>query len=317
MTQTDYLGQGFIGQSNTRRGVNFYIEGQRTNGILPPLLLTSQRGSGKTEMARIIAKNLIDPTTKQTKPWIEINGASVKKVKGLVDNIIIPHVANGKQVTLVWDECHSSESEVKDWMLSVLQPNENNTTTAAHGGEVFEFNFTQFSLIMVSTNPEELSKPLLSRLKRIELEPYSFSDLGDILLKHLKTINLQDNVIEEIIPISRQSPREIVKISKDIQQYCAQNKKDSFGAKEWSDLKSILNIKPLGLTSNEIELLSFLKNRGPQTLTAIGAKLRLDVSTVRKDIEQFLLSENLIKIDGRREITNFGQKLIDSLVPKV
>lgn len=316
MTQTDYLGDKFIGQANVRKAVNFFIEGQKSNGILPPLLLASQRGSGKTELARLISKNLIDPDTKQNKPWIEINGASVQKIKSFVDSIIVPHVSGDKPITLFFDEFAGCSSEIKDWFLSILQPNGTNITSASHAGEVYTFDARKFSVIMATTNPEDLSKPLVSRMTRIELEPYTNPDLVKILTKNIGEIELLDSVENEIISICRQSPREVVKAGQNVVQYCSQNRISKFGASEWCDLKAILNIKPLGLTSNEIELLKFLKLRGAQTLTAIGAKLRLDVTTVRKDIEQFLLCENLIKIDGKRHLSDTGLKILDTIEQK-
>ena len=86
-----------------------------------------------------------------------------------------------------------------------------------------------------------------------------------------------------------------------------------FGIEDWNSLKKQHGIRPLGLQSNEIEILRLLSSRGSMSLTGLAASMGLDTSTVRKDIELFLLKRNLIKIEGKRHITAFGQQILKEI----
>src|SRR5204862_99306 len=63
--------------------------------------------------------------------------------------------------------------------------------------------------------------------------------------------------------------------------------------------------------SFDFSKLSFLKESGPKSLTAISAKLNLDGSCLRRDYELFLLSNNLMHISGLRHITTAGIEVLE------
>ena len=106
-------------------------------------------------------------------------------------------------------------------------------------------------------------------------------------------------------------------LSKDIVQYCKNEDTTDFTKVHWDDFRTYFDVKPFGLTINEIELLRYLAT-GPKSLTTISGKLNLDISTVRKEVELFCLSKGLIIIDGKRRITKKGidiLKEIDKIEP--
>ena len=89
--------------------------------------------------------------------------------------------------------------------------------------------------------------------------------------------------------------------------------KETFDINDWTELKKRVNVKPYGLQANELEVLKFLDKRGDSTLTAISAYLGLDSQTVRRDYESYLLTMNLLKIDGKRIITNKGREVLKEI----
>lgn len=306
MTRDFIADSGFIGQKATRRLLNFYIERQNDNGFIKPLFFAAERGAGKTKLARITGDHLFG-SDKKRKKFIEVNGSTIQKLDAFVDDIIIPHVNTG-QCTLFIDEIHSVSRRVMDFLLSVLQLSTTNQSRAFYDGIEYRFNFHDFSFISASTNPEKLPMPLKSRLKRVELEKYTTSELIQILKRHTPEIEYKENVENDIISHSRGCPRVVAEdIAKDIMQ-CG---KKQITKSNWDKLKHVLGYKPFGLTTKEIQTLRFLRDCGNQSLTSLAAFLGLDPTTVRRDIELYLLSNGLIKIMATRHLTQKGLECLN------
>jgi Holliday junction resolvasome RuvABC ATP-dependent DNA helicase subunit len=292
--------QSIIGQNRVKNALTFYLQSYEQTKVLSPIGIFGARGLGKTSLCREVAKRL-------NKTFIEINGASVKKIESFITNVIVPHVVD-KPCLLFLDECHAIDKGVANWLLSILAPT-NNKAVARYSDYEFEFDYRQFSFLVASTNPEKLSKPFIDRLKKLELEPYTMAEQIQIL--HQKSGRIKYYHCEkEIVLTCRQSPRTITSIVKDILDYCKIKDLDTFTFENWLELKKILGLRPLGISNNEFEHLKILQEHGPQSLTSVSAKLGLDTQTVRADIELYLLKNNLIGIDGKRHITVMGQKCL-------
>jgi len=299
----------FIGQKRTKSILGFYLDGYKENKFFPSIFIHATRGSGKTHLMREVGKNLLGENGKP-KPFVEVNGASIKKLRSFVDTIIIPFVASEQEATLFIDEIHHVDKTVLNWLLSVLAPTKDNRTKASYMDMEFDFNFHKFTFLSASTNAEKLNAPLKSRLKRVEMEEYVESDLIEILNKNSESIVFKDNVEKEIVNVCRNSPREVVQLSKDVIQYSQQKHNKVFNLKDWVQLTAKLGIRPFGISNSECLILHSLNKRGPQTLTALSAMLGLEPATVRRDLELFLLSKGLLCIDGKRSITPLGQEVL-------
>lgn len=305
----DYF-DNIIGQNRVKRILNFYIESYNITNYIKPLLLCSSRGYGKTTIARSIGKALLNPETKKPKVFLELNMSGVRSVMGFIDSICVPYVFGDQYVTLFLEEIHLADLRVLNWLLSVIPSGDETKTIVNHAGIDYEFNFKKLSIIIATTNPERLSEAFKSRLKRIEIEPYSEEALIDILNKNCLNIKFLSFVEKNIVKVCRESPREVISITKDIKQYSINEGKETFDLLDWNNLKETLGLRPLGLTTHEVEVLRYLNSRGSQSLTSIAAKLGLDPTTVRRDAELFLLKNNLIHIDGKRSITQYGKELL-------
>lgn len=304
----NYLAENFIGQESAKKKLNFCIQKQNERGYIRPILFSAQRGYGKTRLARLTGFNLRDEPG-NVKKFIEINCSSVKNVSSFVSQIVLPHVTD-RDVTILFDEIDQMDKSVQGWLLSVLALNDKNRSSNIHDGITYDFNFNRFSFIACTTNTERLSLPFKSRFRRIEFEPYKKTDLIEILKLHNKEIEFKDGVEEEIVTYCRGCPRILTEeIGKDL--------KDS-GEKIitrdiWQDINRFLGHKILGLNNKELEILRYLRDTGPQTLTAISAFVGLDAGTVRRDSELFLRSKGLIRIDGKRYLSKSGQELLEKL----
>lgn len=307
----DFISDSLLGQNKLKNKLNFHINSQHKTGYLPFIMFHASRGSGKTTAARTLARNLKnkDGTSRRR---IEINGVSLQSVGKVVDEVIVPYVANDQEIVIFIDEVAECSDKVIAFLLSVLQPDISNRSTVTYQGVAYDFNFHNFNLICATTNGEQLRDAFKSRFKKIEIEPYNEEALIQILYKNSEGIQYLDNVEKEIVSIARESPREVVLISKDINQYVKYYGTHTFSHNDWDDFVNYFDIKPYGCTIQEIELLKYLAT-GPKTLTSISGKLCLDVATVRREVELFLLSNNFIVIDGKRHITNLGIGILKKL----
>src|ERR1041384_8018939 len=215
-TTNDYFPE-IIAQDKPKSALSLHLDGYRINKFLPPVALISPRGMGKSELLSALSKNLTDKDNKP-KPFLHLNCASVKNLSALVEQIFIPY--QNRDVTFGFDEAHLLPKEAMGWMLNVINPNKYRKSFNHHNGIRLDWDFHQTSFLFCSTNPERFSEPFISRLERVDLEEYSDLDLVKILYKNAPNINFSENVELEIVSVCRGTPREVVKLSDKIKQFC-------------------------------------------------------------------------------------------------
>ena len=111
----------------------------------------------------------------------------------------------------------------------------------------------------------------------------------------------------------RSNPRCAQLLTSDIINYCSQFNIKLFDFSCWNKLKSVLDIKPLGLNNTEIQVLRALKDNPHCRLIDISSKIGLSSASIQRDIEIFLLKQNLIKVDSGRCLTQKGLEYLDDL----
>ena len=65
-------------------------------------------------------------------------------------------------------------------------------------GAGYEFNFREQTFIFATTETDKIFPPLKDRLTVVDFEPYSSSELAEIIQICLPDISFQDNCLEEI-----------------------------------------------------------------------------------------------------------------------
>lgn len=314
-----------IGQERVKADLAFRLDAFRRNRYFPPTLLEGPRGFGKTDfmksiMARLVSETLttedkdkdgnIIGTKPAPKPYKLINGASLKKISSLVDDVIVPF--QGAECTIAIDEVHAADSNVLDWLLSVISPNTERRSYAIFNGAEFEFDFTLQSFLFATTNAEKLKDPFKSRCNRVAFEPYKIEELAEIIRRVVAKDDLifEDDADIALAGIARSTPREAVKRAQDAVAFAAVNDKTTFGRGDMIAFCRRLKVRPMGLSPLEHQALTTLKENGSMTLTALSSALRLDPQTIRRDVEKFLLEIGAIRIDGPRSITGKGVDLL-------
>ena len=143
----------------------------------------------------------------------------------------------------------------------------------------------------------------------VDFEPYSSTDLSDILKLCAPEVKFVNNVEEKIASTIRGNARSAVKEQKEIQLYCGARNSNIFGLQNFTDLCDQVGILPYGITYTEKQILQALNNCGSATLTGLAAKIGMSKTALQRDHELYLLNQNLIEIDGKRKITGRGLEL--------
>ena len=297
--------ENMIGQPQIKSILQFYVEGATNGGIIPPILFTGARGLGKTEFAREFSKNL-------KKPILEINCSTIKNNRQFFEQIFVPIVMNN-DIVLIFDECHALPKDLQNAFLTVFNVEKGFRKNFEWDGSSMEFDFSRQTYLFATTEPDKIFAPLKDRFEEIDFRPYSDDEMAKILQSRADWVEFQDDVMNEIVPTLRGNARSAVKRAKQICLYCEGKNNYQFGDSQWKDMCDKLGITADGLSNSEIQILSVLKQRGPCTLAMLSAATGFSRSALQRDIEMHLLRKNLMRIEGKREITGAGVKALEKL----
>ena len=151
-------------------------------------------------------------------------------------------------------------------------------------------------------------------MTEINFAPYSPEELGEIVKLRLDWVDFRDEVIKDISMTLRGNARSAVKRAMEIEMFCDTYNHSHFGREEWETLCDTLEILPFGLTPLEKQVLLILKERGACTLQTLSAVTGMERSAIQQEVELHLLREGFMRIDGKREITGKGHKVLDRAI---
>lgn len=294
--------ESLIGQNHIKKQLGFYLNAYKATSTTPFLMFNGAKGLGKTEFARAFAKGL-------NKRIIEVNCSTIRNSEQFFEQLFIPAIMD-QDVTVLFDEAHALPKELVMSFLTVFNIEKSTRRHFNWRENVFEFNFERQHFIFATSEPDKLFAPFKDRLTIIDFKPYQSSELGEMVSKRLDWVSFRDDVITDIAFTLRGNARSAAKLSEEIDRYCNSNNVSRFGAKEWKELKSDLDIKAYGLTNTEVEILNILKSRGECTLGMLSAATGLSRTSIQRDAEIQLLRLGFIKIDAGRKITDSGVRAL-------
>lgn len=315
MTKNNILGQDFdeiIGQNKAKRQVNFYMRGYNATGIIPHLLFVAPKGCGKTMIAKAVKQQLISrENPEKPKKFLEINCATLKNVKQFFNQIMIPHVQH-EECTILFDESSEIPHDVSMALLTCLNPNKRNRNEFSYEDYTVDIDFRRHSFMFATTEVQSMFHALIDRCKRIDLEEYSMEQLGQICQMNLEDIVFERGLMDEISRTLRGNARKAVQMANDIQSYMGAEERSLFTSEDWEVFKSELGIEPLGLSPLEIQLMEILSERTECSLTYLSAKTGMTKAALQRDVEMYLLKNDLMEIgQGGRKITQGGRETLE------
>ena len=289
MSQENY--SEIVGQDKTKKKLNFILEGYSKSKIIPHLLFVAPRGCGKTLIAQKTANLMKRDRT------IIVNCSTIKNVKSFFNQIMLPYVYD-KDVTIIFDEASELPRDVTMALLTILNPNQNNRNEFTFDEGTYEFRFDINSFMFCTTEAQKIFHALLDRLYRIDLQDYSYIDLGKIINNNLKlkNQNVTDEILSEVASVCRGNARQAQSMANQISSYLASKNSKELDKNGWLEIKDSLSIYPLGLTEIELNVIKILKDHGEIRLTNLSAKTNLTKEMLQRNVELYLIRNNLIEI---------------------
>jgi Holliday junction resolvasome RuvABC ATP-dependent DNA helicase subunit len=280
-----------VGQEKTKAKLNFLLEGFEQTKIMPHLLFVAPRGCGKTMIAQETARIM------NRQKNIIVNCSTIKNVKSFFNQIMLPYVFD-KDVTIIFDEASELPRDVTMALLTILNPNTNNQNEFTFDDGTYTFRFNQNSFIFCTTEAQKIFHALADRLYRIDMEDYSYISLGKIIQNNLKSKSqfIELDVIDEVASVCRGNARQAQSMANQISSYLMSKNSNKLTSGGWSEIKGKLSIYPLGLSEIELNIIKILKEHGEVRLTNLSAKTNLTKDMLQKNVEMYLMRNNLIEI---------------------
>lgn len=303
-----------VGQEVAKRKLGFYLDGYRANNYIPHLMFIAPKGCGKTTMAKACAKELgtLD-NPHQTKPFLELNCSTIKNVGQFFNQVVIPHM-NQQECTVLFDEASELPKDVTMALLTILNPNKDNRTTFSFEDYTVDFDFHRQTFMFATTEAQSIFHALMDRCERLDLEEYTYNELGQIVGLNLEGVTIEDGLLDEMATVLRSNARQAQKMANNIQSYLGPKRSNKFTFEGWEELKYALGILPLGLSRIELQVLRILGKSKECSLTNLAAKTGLTPECLRRDFEMYLQKHSLMQISTTgRSITPTGQKYLREL----
>tara|TARA_R100001377_G_scaffold63930_1_gene39517 strand:- start:319 stop:1236 length:918 start_codon:yes stop_codon:yes gene_type:complete len=297
--------EGLVGQRAIKTRLGFYTDAQKATGTLPFLLFNGAKGLGKTEFAKSFAKSL-------DKPCIEINCSTIRNAEQFFDQVFIPAILD-RDITVLLDEAHALPKELENAFLTIFNVEDAKTKRFEFGESSFLFDFSRQTFLFATTESDKLFPPFKDRLTQLDFEPYSGAELGAIIKKKLSWVTFEDGLVEDISETVRGNARSAIKRALEVKAYVEINNKSTFTRKDWNKLRDLLGIMPFGINATELQVMRILKERGACTLQMLCAVTGMSRTAIQKDAEIHLLKNGFMKIDGKREITGKGVKVLERI----
>ena len=301
--------KNLIGQDQVKSQLGFFAQAQNKTGVAPFLMMSGAKGLGKTEFAKEYASNLKNKDGSK-RPFLEVNCSTIKNANAFFEQIFLPIVMHN-EITILMDEAHMLPKDLVNAFLTVFNTEKGTFKEYHHAEQIFSFDFAKQNFIFATTEMDKLFAPFKDRLTIVDFKPYTQQEMADIIDLVCGEIEFEDGLCLEIADTTRGNARSAVKRCKEIMLYCETNNSKDFSKDDWGKMCKVLDIKALGLSNLEIEILNILKERGSCSLQMISAITGMSRTAIQRDAEIYLLKRGLMKINNTREITGKGLNIIE------
>src|SRR5581483_4411757 len=184
----DEVFEGFIGNTGpvTRLKRMLMIAALEEKRWLEPVALFGLKSTGKTELARRIARALDVPQAELSDATLSSPDDLANRIRATADAAGMPlrqHKGPHRASTVVAppmvifiDEVHLLKPKVQDSLLKALEPDDRLLLS-----RLATIDTQQVTFIIATTDPGDLRDAFKSRIIRFELKEYTLSELVQIL----------------------------------------------------------------------------------------------------------------------------------------
>jgi holliday junction DNA helicase RuvB len=293
----------FVGAQHIKDRVRVALEAtwNQSNGcVFPHTLALGAGGLGKTEISRIISKEmgveLVETLGQSIRSTAELNAALLQAEGG----------------TLLIDEAHSLNADIQVSLLKVLQEGMI-FLPGRSGGRVQTISLKPFCLIAATTDEWALTRPLVDRFRLIlRFEHYSVEDMTTLVSRRARSagIVLEGGVAELIAARSKGTPRIGIRLLESCIRTMQAEATGTVSAATFARTCDLEQLDALGLDMIEQRYLHLLRqSQTSLRLNVIASSLGLPRATVERSIEPTLIRLGLIeKDDAGRVLTERGWK---------
>lgn len=266
-----------IGQEEAKKKIGFFVKSNSNETPICTLLLTGSQGLGKTFFANKVAEAL-------GRDLIEVNCRSIQTTQDFIEGILVGKVCGNKAKTILLDECHELSMEITTILLTLLNPNKDNKNHIDYNNWTIEYDMTKINMIFATTDAHKMFPALVNRCTDIYFHLYSREELINILKYYLDGIKVKCNE-EDLAYACRGRARDTYRLAQNILRYCRMNNITVFSDKNWKELKNILSVNHMGLTTQEIQLMKIVKTRGPISANNIAIIMGVNAHNIESEIE--------------------------------
>ena len=306
-----------IGQESVKARLRFFIHNYEKTFRLPPVLILGGFGNGKTSICRSLCKALKDKDNpSKIKLLLEVHGNEYQTKDDVMNKLVIPYLSEGNYSLFV-DECHAMGLDAQETFLKLI-PDPNNPTNIAKyhfEGADYEVNFNKVSIIMASTEGQELLGSFKSRFEILEMDEYEDSDLEKIFLRGLKKFTTDNKILPKIIGHVKNNPRAVANLAKNISDYLQRENKNELTINDWPDIHHGLQLRPQGLDSIQIKIMRILKKHSHSSLSKVASMLELTPEACRRHHELYLMKLGYlnVKAGAGRSLSASGVRYLQDL----
>jgi Holliday junction resolvasome RuvABC ATP-dependent DNA helicase subunit len=295
-----------IGQNEARKKLSFYVPSSELIPPTPTMIFTGSQGLGKSFMAEKMALAL-------DRELVEINCGTIQTAKDFVEGVLFDKVLGERSKTLLLDEAHKLSPEIITTLLTLLAPNSKNKNSVSYKNWQIEYDFTKINTIFATTDAHRIFKPLLNRCVEIYFHLYSNEELFLILEHYLPYIAITCNH-EDIAYACRGRGRDAFLLAQNIKRYCGMNETSALDQKGWKEIKNIFGIYPMGLNTQEIELLKIIAKDEPISSNNLAVKMGVNIQNIESEIEVRPRELGLIESGTRgRVLTDAGKVYLKTI----
>ncbi len=288
----------YIGNDKIKQIIQITIDAcNEKNLLLGHILITGPRGTGKTTLATLIAKEL-------GLTYKIISANAIETLADLNDLFLF----NLPQLLAI-DEIHNIKPAFSDMMHSIMDSFEYSYSN--EDGHIVTVPIKHFTLIGMTTSEGKLTVPFHSRfVKKYHLMPYTPVNLQKIVMNVAENndVEIDNSAAYEIAVRSNGIPRNAILQFQNVYEYAIKFNKGIINHAMASAALNLHEIDPKGLGMVQREILKAL-SRATKPLGAANLcqRIGIDMESLINIYEPYLLSIQFVERKSTgRVITQTG-----------